>query len=128
MTERATLWARSGLVWFLVTMGLGLHVGVSGEFGAASHHAHAGLLGGLWAIAFAWLFERSGAPLTVAGWVQWALYNLGIATMIVAMYLVVRQSGTWGMVIGLGGFVVIGSGAWIVGNAWPRKAGPTPGL
>jgi hypothetical protein len=122
MTERAMLWARSGLVWLLLSMGLGMHVGLSGEFGAASHHAHAGLLGGLWAIAFAWLFDRSGAPLTTAGRAQWALYNLGVATMVVAMYLVVRQGGAWGMVIGLGGLVVLGTTAWIVGNAWPRRA------
>lgn len=128
MTERATLWARSGLVWFLATLGAGLHIGMAGEFGASSHHAHAGLLGGVWAIAFAWLFERNGAPLTAAGWIQWGLYNLGVATMMVAMYLVVRQSGAWGMAIGLGGLVVLGSGAWIVGNVWPRKAPPTPGL
>ena len=82
----------------------------------------------VWAIAFAWLFERNGAPLTAAGWIQWGLYNLGVATMMVAMYLVVRHSGAWGMVIGLGGLVVLGSGAWIVGNVWPRKAPPTPGL
>jgi hypothetical protein len=124
MNPRALLWARSGLVWLLATMTAGLHIGMTGQFGAASHHAHTGLLGGLWAVAFAWLFERNGAALTGAAKAKWAFYNLGVATMAVAMFLVVRQSGAWGPVIGLGGLVVLASTVWIVVSAWPRRLPP----
>jgi hypothetical protein len=124
MKPRALLWARSGLIWLLLTMVAGLHIGIAGEFGASSHHAHAGLLGGLWAIAFAWLFDRKGLPLTGAAKVQWALYNLGVVTMAVALFLVVRQSGAWGPVIGLSGLVVLASTIWMVINAWPRATSP----
>ena len=122
MNPRALLWARSGLVWLLIAMAAGMHIGIAGEFGAASHHAHAALLGGVWGIAFAWLFERKSAPLTTVAWIQWALYNLGVVTMAVAMFLVVRQSQAWGAVIGLGGLIVIGSTIWIVISSWPRAA------
>jgi hypothetical protein len=108
-------------VWLLLGMAAGMHVGLSGEFGQASHHAHMGLLGGLWAVAFAWLFDRRGAPLTTAARLQWALYNLGVATMAVAMFLVVRQGGIWGMIIGIGGIVVITTTSWMVVDAWPRR-------
>ncbi len=124
MNDKARLWARSGLVWLLVAMAAGLHIGMSGQFGQASHHAHMGLLGGVWAIAFAWLFDRQGGPLTLAGKAQWALYNLGVAVMAVAMFMVLREGGVWGPVIGLGGLVVFGTTAWIVTAAWPR---PGPG-
>jgi hypothetical protein len=122
MTERARLWARSGLVWVLVGMAAGMQIGAAGEYGASSHHAHAGLLGGLWAIAFAFLFDRNGAPLTAAAKVQWALYHLGIAGMAVAMYVVARHGGIAGLFVGIAGLVVMLTTAWIVVSAWPRGA------
>lgn len=123
MNERALLWTRSGLVWLLVTMAAGLHIGIAGEFGASSHHAHAGLLGGVWAVVFAYLFDKKSLSLTIAARVQWTLYNLGVATMAVGLYMVVRHGGAWGAMIGLGGLTVFGTTAWIVANAWPRGAG-----
>ena len=124
MNERALLWARSGLVWLLVTMAAGLHIGLAGEFGAAAHHAHAGLLGGLWAMGFAFLFDPRGSALTAAAKVQWALYNLGVATMAVSMFLVIRHSEAWGSVIGAGALLVIATTAWIAMDAWPRSDRP----
>jgi hypothetical protein len=121
VTDRALLWARSGLVWLLLTVSLGLYLGVTGQFGASSFHAHAGLLGGVWAVAFAWLFERRGGPLTGGARVQWALYNGGVATMVVAMFMVQRVGGIWGLVIGIGGLIVIASAIWVVTSVWPRK-------
>ena len=122
MQDRGLLWLRSGLVWLLVTMLLGMYIGMTGQFGASSHHAHAGLLGGLWAIAFGVLFERRQAPQTMAGRIQWSLYNLGVATMAVALFMVVREGGVWGPVIGIGGLVVFLTTVWTVVSAWPRRA------
>lgn len=122
MNDRAILWQRTGLVWLLLTMGAGMHIGLSGQFGASSHHTHAGLLGGLWSVAFGLLFERRGLPLASAGWIQWAFYNFGVMTMVVALYQVVRHGPPWGMIIGLGGIVVLAATAWIVGSVWPRRA------
>ena len=122
MSPRALLWVRSGLIWLLLTMVAGLHIGMTGQFGASSHHAHAGLLGGLWAIAFGFLFDRKGLTLSAAARLQWGLYNLGVATMAVAMFMVVREGGAWGPVIGLGGLAVLVATAWVIVDAWPRAA------
>ena len=59
MTPRGRLWVRSGLIWLLLGMAAGIQIGIAGEFGAASHHAHMGLLGGLWSVAFGLLYDRS---------------------------------------------------------------------
>lgn len=122
MTDRAILWARSGVVWLLLTMAAGLHIGITGQLGASSHHAHMGLLGGIWQMAFGFLFNGNGKPLDGAGKVQWALYNLGVAIMAVSLYMVVREGGAWGMVIGVGGIVVLVATLWIVATVWPRRA------
>ena len=120
MTERARLWARSGLVWLLLGMAAGMQIGLAGEYGQSSHHAHMGLLGGLWAVVFAFLFDKRGSELTLGGKLQWALYNLGVVVMAVSMFMVVRQGGTWGMYIGMGGIAVIVATLWIVLDVWPR--------
>ena len=51
------LWAKTGLVWFLLTMIFGMYLGLTGQFGASSPHAHLGLLGWLSSIAFAFLWS-----------------------------------------------------------------------
>jgi hypothetical protein len=120
MTAKARLWVRSGLVWLLLGMAAGIQIGIAGEFGASSHHAHMGLLGGLWAIAFGLLYDRSGAPLTAWAKVKWGLYNLGVAAMALGMYMVVRSGEPWGLVIAVGGVTVFATTICIVIGLWPR--------
>ena len=122
MQERSIIWLRTGLVWLFLTMAAGFEMAFAGEFGAASHHAHMGLLGGLWSIAFGFLFARKRLAMTVMAWLQWAVYHLGVATMAVGMYMVLRHGGTWGMVIGIGGIAVMIATLWIIIQAWPRNA------
>jgi hypothetical protein len=123
-------WARSGLVWLLLTMTFGLYLGITGQYGRTSAHAHAGLLGGLWSIAFATLYARA----TAAGYdgsripaTQWALFNLGVALHVVALWMVLTQGGAWGMVVGLAGILLLATTLWIVATLWPwlaiRRAG-----
>ena len=38
------------------------------------------------------------------------------------MFMVVREGGAWGPVIGLGGRAVLGATAWVIVDAWPRAA------
>ena len=38
------------------------------------------------------------------------------------MFMVVRDGGAWGPVIGLGGLAVLVATAWVIVDAWPRAA------
>jgi hypothetical protein len=121
MNDRAVLWARASLVWLLVGMAAGVQIGMAGEFGASSHHAHAGLIGGVWSMFFAFLFDRKGSPSTVAAKVQWAIYNLAVVAMTVCLYVVARHGGIWGLGAGVSGLVLLGTTAWIAVSAWPQR-------
>ncbi|GEM_PF-3697666 len=114
-------WIRSGLVWVLLTMFYGMYVGISGEFALKSSHAHAGILGGLWSLAFAFLFSRKTTPPRFA-FAQWLLFNIGVAVHVFALYMVVTRGGIWGMLIGVAGLLIIVSTLWIAASVWPRVA------
>lgn len=117
-------WIRSGLVWVLLTMCYGMYVGLSGDFALKSSHAHAGILGGLWSLAFAFLFSRRATPPRFA-FIQWLLFNIGVAGQVFALYMVVTEGGIWGMLIGVAGIVIIASTLWIAASVWPRGATPS---
>jgi hypothetical protein len=122
MTALANLWVRSGLLWVIFTMGFGLYLGLTGQFGASSPHAHAGILGGLWAFAFAFLLDRRGEDRAPArGALQWGLFNLGLVIQVFALWMVINHGGAWGAVVGLGGIMVLAATGWIAFTVWPRR-------
>jgi hypothetical protein len=57
MNAMTGFWARTGLIWFLVTMSFGMYLGITQQFGFSSPHAHMGLLGWLSSAAFAFLYS-----------------------------------------------------------------------
>ncbi len=114
------LWAKSGLVWLLFTLLFGIYLGVTQQFGVSSPHAHAGLLGGLWAIGFSYLFSRSDRDRVVrfAFW-QWLLFNIGVAMHVGALWTVIMVAPQFGPVIALGGLVITAATLWIITTLWP---------
>lgn len=124
MQSISNRWIKSGLVWLLITMGYGMYAGITQQFHLSSSHAHAGLLGGVWAILFAWLYSRQPeeARARFAG-IQWALFNLGVLAQVLALYMVMNFGGMWGMAIGVSGLLILGSTIWIITSVWPRSTG-----
>lgn len=123
ITPMVSLWARTGLIYLLATMAFGLYLGLSGQFGASSPHAHLGLLGWLSALAFAFLHAVADpeGQLRGGGRVHWALHNVGVLVHAVALWLTL-QGRPLGMVIGIGGLIVILATLLFVALIWGRLA------
>lgn len=123
------LWARTGIFWFLVTMAFGMYLGITQQFGLSSPHAHLGLLGWLSSIAFAFLYaitDAQGGP-TRGPKLHWVAHNVGVVTMVAALFLVLKTGDdSIGAVIGMGGLVVILATLWLAVRMWPRLGGRDP--
>ena len=114
------LWAKSGLIWLLFGMSFGIYLGITEQFGLSAPHAHAGLLGGVWAIGFSWLFSRFDGSKRIghALW-QWVTYNLGVAAFVVGFWLVMKGNPGVAPVGIVGAFTIVLSALWIVITLWP---------
>lgn len=115
-----SLWAKSGLLWLLFTMLFGVYLGATHQFGISSPHAHAGLLGGLWAIGFSYLFSRAPGDTNIrfAFW-QWALFNIAVACKVIALWMMLMVDPKWGIAIGISGGIITLVTIWIVITLWP---------
>ena len=110
MNKMTALWARTALIWFLATMAFGMYLGMTGQFGASSSHAHLGLLGWLSAIAFAFLHHVADpeGKLARAGVAHWALHNLGLVIHATCLWLVIKTGNPmFGKLIGVGGAILL---------------------
>ena len=120
MNRTVNLWISSGLVWVVLTMCYGMYLGMTQQFHLSSSHAHPGLLGGLWAIAFAFLYSRAGGRAEgIIPIVQWLMYNAGVAWMATMLYLV-NTGKPVGPLIAIGGALITVSTLWIAIRVWPR--------
>jgi hypothetical protein len=122
----ASLWARTGLIYFVATMIFGLYIGITGQFGASSPHAHLGLLGWLSSIAFAvihTLADPAGQKRAI-GRVHWVLHNIGVIVHATALWLTIR-GGEMGMFIGLGGLIIIIATLIFIASIWGRLGSRT---
>lgn len=121
ITPMASLWARTGLIYFLATMAFGLYLGLSGQFGASSPHAHLGLLGWLSSIGFAFLHAMADPEgrLRRIGRLHWILHNIGVLVHATALWLTI-QGRPLGMVIGIGGMIIILATLVFIAAIWPR--------
>lgn len=117
----AFLWAKSGLIWLLGTMCFGMYLGVSGQFGMSSSHAHAGLLGGVLSLSISYLFSRiEPTKRIVAGFVQWLIYNLAAASQATGLWLVMNGHFAFVPLIIIGGSIVLLTLFWITLTVWPK--------
>lgn len=117
------LWARTALVWFVLTMGFGMYLGLTGQFGASSPHAHLGLLGWLSGIAFAflWLLADPEAQLVRRARIHWALHNIGMIVQVSSLWMVISTGNEfYGRMIGLGGLIILLATLWLGTMLWPR--------
>lgn len=119
LNSMSALWARTALVWFLATMVFGMYLGMTRQFGASSPHAHMGLLGWVSSALFAFLWSFCGAERPRLAGVHWALHNLGVATMVVALFLTINGRDLGGL-IALGGLVVIVATLLLAAMIWPK--------
>ena len=123
MTSITALWARTGLIYFLVTMGIGLSLGLTGQFQYSSPHAHLGLLGWLSSLGFAFLHSIADPDEQLRGKARlhWAVHNVGLLVQVTSLFLVIRTGeGFYGMFIGMGGLTIILATLFFVAIIWPR--------
>ena len=123
MTSIAALWARTGLIYFLVTMAIGLYLGLTGQFQYSSPHAHLGLLGWLSSLGFAFLHSVADPNERLRGKARlhWAIHNVGLLVQVTSLFLVIRTGqSVFGMLIGIGGLTIILATLFFVAIIWPR--------
>ena len=123
LNAMTSMWARTGLIWFLATMTFGMYLGITSQFTASSPHAHLGLLGWLSSIAFAFLWSIAD-PENQTVWparLHWAVHNLGLIVLVWGMWMVIRTGEEmYGGIIGLGGLTIILATLWLIFLLWPR--------
>jgi hypothetical protein len=116
----SALWARTALLWFIATMSFGMYLGITQQFGMSSPHAHMGLLGWVSSALFAFLWSfaaRDDMPRFAP--VHWAVHNLGVVTMVVALFMTLKGRDM-GPMIAIGGMVVVLGTLWLTAMLWPR--------
>lgn len=122
-TSMARLWARTALVWFLLTMSFGMYLGLTGQFGFSSPHAHMGLLGWLSSAAFGFFYSVADAELSERKGprIHWVTHNIGVVWMVTALFLQLKTGDeAIGPFIGMGGGIVILSTLFLALMVWPR--------
>ncbi|WP_203294571.1 hypothetical protein [Maricaulis parjimensis] len=80
-----------GLLWLLLGMLLGEHMGRSGDHGQMPTHAHIMLLGGVLSIVWAMIYKVFNVQIGLLAWVQTGLHQLASLVMIVALYFLYGQ-------------------------------------
>ena len=117
------LWARTALVWFLITLAFGMYMGMTGHFHLAPSHAHMGLLGWLSSAVFALIYgvASEGPAGARAPRAHWAMHNLGVAIMTGALFMELsRPGGGWAALIPFGGLIVVIAAIWLTVMMWAR--------
>ena len=124
LNEMAGRWARTALVWFVLTIVFGMYMGITQQFGLSSPHAHMGLLGWVSSALFAFLYAGCGVGAGRAAMAHWVVHNLGVATMASGMYMTVRYGPSgWTALIPVGGLAVVLATVWLALMFWPRLRG-----
>lgn len=82
-----------GLVWLLLGMLLGEHMGRSGDHGQMPTHAHIMLLGGVLSITWAVIYKVFNIPAGLLAWIQTGLHQVSALAMIVALYMLYGHLG-----------------------------------
>jgi hypothetical protein len=107
-----------------------MYLGVTGQYGSSSAHAHLGLLGWLSSAGFALTYAAAdpNGELHRRARLHWLAHNLGLAVQASAMWLVIKTgNGIFGMLIGLGGLIITVATLWFAAMIWRRLRGSQPG-
>ena len=119
-------WARTALMWFVLTILFGMYMGITQQFHLSSPHAHMGLLGWVSSALFAFLHAFADGAAGRGAITHWVAHNLGVATMVTGMFLTARHGpAAWTMLIPLGGIVVVVATIWLAWQFWPKLSGRT---
>jgi hypothetical protein len=105
----SALWARTALLWFAVTVSIGLYMGISQDFSFTPAHAHLGVLGWLSSgvYAFLWSVARSGSG-ERAPFIHWAAHTLGVLLMTSGLALAFGlQRPAFEPLIPIGAFITV---------------------
>jgi peptidoglycan/LPS O-acetylase OafA/YrhL len=125
MNGMTSLWARTALIWFLVTLCFGMFMGMTQQFNYAPAHAHLGVLGWLSSAVFALIYgvAREGPEGARAPQIHWAAHNLGLAVMGGSLFMLLRTSDqSWEPFIAIGGAVIVLAALGLTAMMWPRLA------
>ena len=118
-----SLWARTALVWFLVTLCFGMFMGMTQQFNYAPAHAHLGVLGWLSSAVFALIYgvAREGPDGAKAPLLHWAAHNIGLVVMGGALFMFLRSGEqSWEPIIAIGGAIIVLAAIWLTAMMWPR--------
>ena len=119
-----SLWARTALIWFLVTICFGMFMGMTKQFNYAPAHAHLGVLGWLSSAVFALIYAvaREWPEGARAPSLHWAAHNIGLIVMGFGLDMLGRtgDDAHWGPIIGIGGAIIILATIWLTIMVWPR--------
>jgi hypothetical protein len=119
----AGLWARTALIWFLITMSFGMYMGMTRQFHLGPSHAHMGVLGWLSSAVFATIYMVAGAGQagSKSPMLHWAVHNIGVAVMTGALFMELSHpGGPWGGIIPIGGLIIILGAIWLAVMVWSR--------
>ena len=93
-----------GLLWLLLGMLLGEHMGRSGDHGQMPTHAHIMLLGGVLSISWAVIYKVFDIPAGLLAWVQTGFHQVSTVVMITGLYMLyghMAEEAVLGPVLGL---------------------------
>jgi hypothetical protein len=99
-----------GLVWLLLGMLLGEHMGRTGDHGQMPTHAHIMLVGGVLSITWAVIYKLFAVKTGLLAWAQTGLHQIAAAVMIACLYLLYGQlaeEAVVGPILGLSAIAVI---------------------
>ena len=93
-----------GLLWLLLGMLLGEHMGRTGDHGQMPTHAHIMLLGGVLSISWAVIYKVFEIPAGLLAWVQTGFHQVSTVVMITGLYMLyghMAEEAVLGPVLGL---------------------------
>jgi hypothetical protein len=99
-----------GLVWLLLGMLLGEHMGRTGDHGQMPTHAHMMLAAGVLPVLWALIYRLFAIPQKLLAWVQTGLQHVGALIMVVGLFLLYGGRGdeaVLGPVLGISGLMLM---------------------
>ncbi len=107
MEQRALAWLKAAVVYFVIGVGLGLHMGATHDHTLAPVHAHINLLGWASMALIGFFVLHFGSRLNAKlERVQFWLHQVGAAVMLIALAVLMTGRTAVEPVVGLSSLVV----------------------